>query len=50
MMSLPAFQEWTRAGLAETLVIERFDKYKPPRALAPPGAGRVPAAATPAGL
>jgi len=25
MMSLPAFQEWTRAGLAETLVIERFE-------------------------
>jgi glutathione S-transferase len=24
-MSLPAFQEWTRAGLAETLVIERFE-------------------------
>ena len=23
MMSLPAFQEWTRAGLAETLVIEQ---------------------------
>jgi glutathione S-transferase len=22
---LPAFQEWTRAGLAETLVIERFE-------------------------
>src|SRR5215217_8776936 len=25
MMSLSAFQEWTRAGLAETLVIERFE-------------------------
>ena len=25
MMSLPAFQEWTRDGLAETLVIERFE-------------------------
>jgi len=25
MMSLPAFQEWTRAGLAETLVIDRFE-------------------------
>ena len=25
MQALPAFQEWTRAGLAETLVIERFD-------------------------
>jgi glutathione S-transferase len=25
MMSLPAFQEWTRAGLAETIVIERFE-------------------------
>jgi glutathione S-transferase len=25
MMSLPAFAEWTRAGLAETLVIERFE-------------------------
>ena len=25
MMSLPAFQEWTRAGLAETLVIEKFE-------------------------
>jgi glutathione S-transferase len=24
-MSLPAFQEWTRAGLAETLVIEKFE-------------------------
>ena len=23
--SLPAFQEWTRDGLAETLVIERFE-------------------------
>ena len=25
MMSLPAFQEWTRGGLAETLVIPRFE-------------------------
>jgi glutathione S-transferase len=25
MMVLPAFQEWTRAGLAETLVIEKFE-------------------------
>jgi glutathione S-transferase len=25
IMSLPAFQEWTRAGLAETLVIEKFE-------------------------
>jgi glutathione S-transferase len=25
MMALPAFQEWTREGLAETLVIERFE-------------------------
>ena len=25
MMSLPAFQEWTRDGLAETLVIKRFE-------------------------
>src|ERR1700727_3165961 len=25
MMTLPAFQEWTRAGLAETLVIEKFE-------------------------
>jgi glutathione S-transferase len=25
MMSLPAFREWTGAGLAETLVIEKFD-------------------------
>jgi glutathione S-transferase len=25
MMALPAFQEWTRAALAETLVIERFE-------------------------
>lgn len=25
MMSLPAFVEWTRAGLAETLVIEKFE-------------------------
>ena len=26
MMALPAFQEWTRAGLAETIVIEKFEK------------------------
>jgi glutathione S-transferase len=25
MMALPAFQEWTRAGVAETLVIEKFE-------------------------
>ena len=25
MMALPAFQQWTRAGLAETLVIEKFE-------------------------
>jgi glutathione S-transferase len=25
MMALPAFDEWTKAGLAETLVIERFE-------------------------
>ena len=25
MMSLPAFQEWTSGGLAETLVIEKFE-------------------------
>src|SRR3981081_2177928 len=25
MMSLPSFQEWTRAGLAETLLIDRFE-------------------------
>jgi glutathione S-transferase len=25
MMALPAFQEWTTAGLAETLVIEKFE-------------------------
>src|ERR1700733_12756118 len=25
MMSLPSVQEWTRAGLAETLVIEKFE-------------------------
>ena len=25
MMALPAFQEWTRAGLAETLVIEKIE-------------------------
>ena len=26
MMSLPAFQEWTTAGLAETIVIEKFER------------------------
>ena len=25
MMALPAFQEWTSAALAETLVIEKFE-------------------------
>jgi glutathione S-transferase len=25
MMALPAFQEWTEAGLAETIVIDRFE-------------------------
>ena len=25
MMALPAFQEWTRAGIAETIVIEKFE-------------------------
>jgi glutathione S-transferase len=25
MMALPAFQEWTRDGLAETIVIEKFE-------------------------
>jgi glutathione S-transferase len=25
MMALPAFDEWTRAGLAETIMIERFE-------------------------
>ena len=25
MMALPAFQEWTREGLAETLIIEKFE-------------------------
>jgi glutathione S-transferase len=25
MMALPAFQEWTRDGIAETLVIEKFE-------------------------
>jgi glutathione S-transferase len=29
MQSLPAFQEWTRAGLAETLVIEKFETVWP---------------------
>jgi len=26
MLALPAFQQWTREGLAETLVIERFEQ------------------------
>ena len=25
MMALPAFQEWTRDGLAETIIIEKFE-------------------------
>jgi len=25
MMALPAFAEWTKAGLAETIVIDRFE-------------------------
>jgi glutathione S-transferase len=25
MIALPAFQEWTRAGLSETLIIEKFE-------------------------
>ena len=25
MMALPAFAEWTTAGLAETIVIEKFE-------------------------
>jgi glutathione S-transferase len=25
MMTLPAFQEWTRAGLAETIIIDKFE-------------------------
>jgi glutathione S-transferase len=25
MMALPAFAEWTKAGLAETIVIEKFE-------------------------
>ena len=25
MMALPAFREWTKAGLAETIVIDRFE-------------------------
>ena len=25
MQALPAFQQWTREGLAETLLIERFE-------------------------
>jgi glutathione S-transferase len=25
MMALPAFEEWTREGLAETLVIAKFE-------------------------
>jgi len=24
-MALPAFKEWTEAGLAETLIIEKFE-------------------------
>ena len=26
MMALPAFGEWTRAGLAETLIVEKFEE------------------------
>jgi len=26
MMALPAFREWTRAGLAETLIVEKFEE------------------------
>jgi glutathione S-transferase len=26
MMALPAFQQWTREGLAEIIVIERFEQ------------------------
>ena len=26
MMSLPAFQEWTKGGLAETLILEKFER------------------------
>jgi glutathione S-transferase len=25
MLSFPALQEWTRGGLAETLIIEKFE-------------------------
>jgi glutathione S-transferase len=25
MMALPAFRQWTRDGLAETLVVEKFE-------------------------
>jgi glutathione S-transferase len=25
MLALPAFAEWTKAGLAETIVIEKFE-------------------------
>ncbi|MGL6062658.1 MAG: glutathione S-transferase, partial [Bradyrhizobium sp.] len=25
MQGLPAFQEWTRDGLAETIIIEKFE-------------------------
>jgi len=25
MQALPAFQEWTRDGLAETIIIEKFE-------------------------
>lgn len=28
MMTLPAFQEWTKAGLAETIVIEKFESVE----------------------
>ena len=28
MMAQPAFAEWTQAGLAETLLIERFELYR----------------------
>ena len=37
MMSLPAFQEWTRAGLAETLLIERVEKVRGAISFAEPG-------------
>ena len=35
MMALPAFQEWTRAALAETMVIENSKRYEPLRCSAP---------------